>query len=123
MGRGSPLKVVYVSGPYRSPTLRGTVENIRKAEELAIQVWQAGAACICPHLNTALLDGSCPDNVWLAGDLAIIRKCDAMIMLDDWMFSRGAQAAKLLAEELKIPVFFSIYQLQNWLEAANGQKH
>jgi hypothetical protein len=117
------MKVVYVSGAYRAPTPRGIVENIRKAEALAIEVWQSGAACICPHLNTALLDGTCPDDVWLKGDLAIIRKCDAMIMMDGWIGSIGAQAEKILAEELKIPVFHALYQLQNWLEAENGKKH
>lgn len=109
------MKVVYVSGPYRNASIRGVVENIRRAEGAAIKIWQMGAACICPHLNTALLDGSCPDDVWLRGDLEIIQRCDALFLVDGWINSKGAQAEKVRAEEIGIPVFHQFWELENWL--------
>ena len=51
------MRVAYVSGAYRAPTIRQVVQNIRAAEEIAIQLWQFGFAVICPHTNTQLFDG------------------------------------------------------------------
>lgn len=110
------MRLVYVSGPYRAPTVSGIVDNIRKAENMAVQVWGAGAACICPHLNTALLDGRCPDEVWLAGDIEMLKRCDAVLMIDGWLRSEGAQAERLVAIEANIPVFYSMAELRWWIE-------
>ena len=51
------MRIAYVSGAYRAPTIRQVVQNIRAAEEVAIQLWQFGFAVICPHTNTQLFDG------------------------------------------------------------------
>jgi len=66
------MKVAYISGPYRAATVHGVVENIRRAERVALKYWQLGYAVICPHTNTALFDGAAPDDVWLAGDLELL---------------------------------------------------
>lgn len=84
-------KVAYIAGPYRASTPHGILQNIRKAEAVAIQYWQQGYAVFCPHKNTALLDGRLPDEVWLAGDLAILARCDVCIMLPGWKDSEGAR--------------------------------
>lgn len=60
------MRVAYVIGPYRAGTVRGIVENIRRAEEVALALWRLGFAVICPHKNTALFDGAAPDSVWAA---------------------------------------------------------
>jgi len=114
------MKLVYVIGPYRAPTIHGIVENIRLAEALALQVWQSGAACICPHKNTALFDGTADDSVWLQGDLEILRRCDAVICTPDWQRSAGSRDEVALARKLGIPVFMTIEELQNWLDSVSG---
>ena len=90
------MKIIFVSGPYRG----NIAENIQKAKEASIQLWQDGYAVITPHLNTAHFDGYCPDEVWLAGDLEILRRCDVIFMLPGWEQSEGAMAEHALAEEL-----------------------
>lgn len=72
------MRVAYISGPYRSKTIHGVLENIRKAEKVAIRFWKLGYAVICPHMNTALMDGICDDATWLTGDLEIISRLDPM---------------------------------------------
>lgn len=84
------MKVCYVAGPYRAPTMRGIVENIRRAEEVAVELWRMGYAVICPHKNTALLDGAAPDDVWLKGDLELLRRSDLVVLCEGWQHSLGA---------------------------------
>jgi hypothetical protein len=86
------MKLAYVAGPYRATTIHQVVKNIRSAEEVALRYWLKGYAVICPHKNTALLDGAAPDEVWLNGDLEILSRCDVIIMAPGWENSRGACA-------------------------------
>jgi hypothetical protein len=110
------MKLVYLAGPYRAATEWQLVQNIRRAEALALEVWKLGAACICPHKNTALLGGACDDTVWLEGDLEMLRRCDAVVCTSDWQRSEGARNEVGEARRLKIPVFESLASLQSWLE-------
>lgn len=84
------MKVVYIAGPYRAKTVHGMVCNIRKAEKVALKYWKKGYAVICPHTNTALMDGYLPDEVWLKGDIEIIKRCDVLVAMKGWKYSHGA---------------------------------
>ncbi len=90
-------------------------QNIRHAETLALEVWRAGYAAICPHSNTRFYQGAAPDNVWLDGDLAILAKCDAILMTDNWEKSSGARAEMQFALRRFIPVFTSLEALKEAL--------
>ena len=109
------MKVVYIAGPFRGPNSWEIEENIRRAERLALEVWRLGVACICPHTNTRFFQGAAPDNVWLDGDLELVKRCDAVLLTSDYSRSSGATAEKLFAEEHNIPVFVSIGDLEEWL--------
>ena len=99
------LPVVYVAGPYRAATVRQVQANIWRAQEAALAVWREGAVAICPHGNTMLFDGECDDDVWLRGDLELLRRSDAVLMVGAWQLSRGATAERRLADTLGLPVF------------------
>lgn len=98
------MKVVYIAGSYRADTEWGLIENIRRAEEAAIMFWQMGWAVICPHKNTAHFGGLCDDEVWLEGDMEILRRCDAIYMCEGWHKSVGATAEYELAKELGLQI-------------------
>ncbi len=99
-------EVVYLAGPYRSPEGPwGIHENIQRARQIAIELWRMGYAVICPHCNTAFFDGACHDDVWLEGDIAILRKCDIVVMMPRYLESEGARAEFIAAEAAGIPVF------------------
>ena len=102
------MKIIYVAGPYRADTIRGMVENIRRAEAAALHLWKAGWAVICPHKNTELFDGHCADDVWLRGDLAILSRCDAVYMLNGWENSEGATEEHRLAQKLGLTVMYQM---------------
>ena len=100
------LKVVYIAGPYRASTEWGVKQNIHAAELAAMHVWQLGGVALCSHANTAFFGGSCPDETWLAGYLELLRRCDAVYAIVDWMASTGASAEVALADSIGLPVFF-----------------
>lgn len=109
------MKVIYVAGPFRGPDAWVIESNIRRAETLALEVWRSGAAAICPHTNTRFYQGAAPDEVWLDGDLAILARCDAILMTPDWERSSGARTEREYAASIKIPVFYTIDELRTWL--------
>src|SRR6266481_6218216 len=110
------MKVVYIVGPYRASCEYEVLQNIRLAEELAVSVWRAGAACICPHKNTAFFGGAAEDAVWLKGDLEILRRCDAALCVKGWEKSIGATGEVELAKSENIPIFESLAELKRWLD-------
>jgi len=104
--------VLYLAGPYRSKDgIWGVRQNIARATEVARELWLMGYAVICPHSNTAFMDGgdawSGGDtaHVFLEGDLELVRRSDLMVLLPGWETSRGVAGEKALAEELDLPVF------------------
>lgn len=100
------MRVIYIAGPYRNSTEWGLEENIQKAERAAVRLWRLGYAVICPHKNTAHFGGVCDDSVWLEGDLEIIRRCDAIYMLNNWQQSKGASNELELARELGLEIIY-----------------
>ncbi len=106
-------KVIYIAGPFRAPDAWRIEQNIRRAEALSLEVWRIPGYCaVCPHTNTRFFQGAAPDDVWLAGDLAILRKCDGVLLTEDWLSSSGARAEVEFANENLIPVFYTLKQMQ-----------
>jgi len=97
-------KVVYIAGPFRAANQWEQEANIRRAEAMALEVWRLGAVALCPHLNTRYFSGALPDEVWLDGDLELLRRCDAILMVHGWENSAGAMAEKAFARENNIPI-------------------
>ena len=85
------MKLVYIAGPYNADTTYARQKNIEAARDEAAVWWQKGYAVICPHMNTANMDGVVERDVWLAGDFEIIRRCDIIVMLPGWEESAGAR--------------------------------
>lgn len=108
-------KLIYTGGAYRASTENEIYENIQRARNMAIEVWKLGAYPICPHTNSAFMGGVVPDDVFLAGGLAILEKCDAMILVEPWHGSQGTIAEINHAHDCDIPVFESLLMLAAWL--------
>lgn len=115
------MKVVYIAGPFRGSSRWQEHKNILAAEAMAWNVWDVGAVAICPHLNTCNFQDSQDDEVWLAGDIEILTRCDAVVVVGDWKSSEGTKREIARAEELGIPVFFDtkFEYFEEWL--SHGQ--
>jgi hypothetical protein len=111
-------KVIFISGPYRDP--RGEYyihQNIQTARAYALAVWRMGGVALCPHLNTMLFGGAegLTDHVWLQGDLELLNRSDAILMIQGWERSQGSKAEKAFAEDHGIIVLESIEEVAKYL--------
>jgi len=100
------MRVAYVSGPYRSKQgINGVYQHIQLAREVAVRLWRYGYAVLCPHLNSALMDGIVSDLSFLEADLEMLRRCDLVVMVPGWQHSEGACAEREEALRLGMPVW------------------
>lgn len=117
------MDVVYVAGPFRCSSQHmpgqqdcwGIQTNVMAAMALGLEVWRMGAAALVPHANTMFFQNAAKDEVWLDGDLAMLAKCDAVLMTPDWQRSTGARAEEAFARERGIPVFYDLDALRVWV--------
>jgi len=100
------LKIAYIAGPYATNSIYGVVQNIRRAELVALSLWKIGYAVICPHKNSSLLDGECPRQTWIDGDLEILQRCDLLVVLPNWEESEGTRDEISQACMFDIPIFY-----------------
>ena len=103
------MKVIYVSGPYTAGSNKEIESNIKRARVVAENLWARGWAVICPHLNTAKKTVM-PYETYLAGDMAILARCDAIYMMIDWLRSGGAIKEQKYASDNGI---FIMYEANN----------
>jgi dienelactone hydrolase len=96
--------IAYICGSYSAPTINEIAENIYKARAVARKYWKQGYAVICPHTNSAFMDG---DNIdFYAGDLEILSKCDAIVMMNGWEKSQGSKRELEFAKEHNLTIFY-----------------
>lgn len=113
-----PVRVIYVAGPISPSNGRTMLDNINQARQLAVEVWRVGAYPFTPHLNSTdgvlrgMVSGS---DIYLA-DLAMLERCDAVLLMEGWETSRGANYEVAWADYKDKPVFYSIEQLERWLD-------
>jgi nucleoside 2-deoxyribosyltransferase len=114
MERRAPRKpVIYIAGPFRSASAFvpgqqdawGIHQHVTNAMAWALKVWRAGGVALCPHGNTFCFQNSAPDHVWLEGDLELLRRCDAVLLIPGWSQSAGATAERDFAVAQQLPVF------------------
>ena len=101
--------IVYVAGPYRADTIAGVRRNIERARAVAEELWAMGYPTICPHLNTAFMDGLAEDGDFLDGDLLILKRCDAVVLVDGYEDSIGAMAEVKCAAQRGLPIFANAF--------------
>lgn len=115
------MKVIYIVGPYRASNAWEIEQNIRLAEWRALQVWLTGNATICPHANTRFFQGIASDSLRLSGDLEILKRCDAVLIVDGSIQESSSSWKELeAAKESGIPVFHNFSCLIAWLVAENS---
>jgi hypothetical protein len=97
---------IYISGPYSKHMVDGTRNAIMAAEALR----KAGYLPFVPHLSL-LWDLVCPSpyEEWIDYDLAWLRHCNALLRLPGE--SPGADREVLLAQQLRIPVYYNIKEI------------
>lgn len=114
-------KIVYLASCYRSARGEHGVDlHIAEASVVARKLWKLGLSVICPVKNTAFFGGcDIPDECWLLGDCAMIKRCDAIVMHENYETSAGARRELECAREAGIPAFFL---MKDWRKVAAWAK-
>jgi hypothetical protein len=111
MKGGIQMKLAYVAGPYRGTSKIKMINrlqvifNILRAARVAKKLWKTGYAVICPHLNSALMDGVAPDEAFLNGDLLMLDRCDLIVLQGKWNKSSGTVGEVKRARRNEMPVY------------------
>jgi nucleoside 2-deoxyribosyltransferase len=102
------MKLLYLAGPFsHDDPIHGTERNILAASEIALEAWKRGWAAVCPHKNTqGFQHAGIPQEVWYKGDIALMLRCDAVLMLPKYWQSKGAQLELEAAKKAGMAVYF-----------------
>lgn len=115
------IKIVYVAGKFTGKNSWEIHRNVFHAESLGMAVADAGAMPLMPHANTAHFHGTVTDAFWYKGTLALLKRCDAMILVPGWEDSKGTRAEAEWARANGMPVFERVEELKAWLAGHAGE--
>jgi len=95
--------IIYLSGKYSGDVKK----NIQDARTVAASLWEIGYTVHCPHCNTANFEDLCSASYYdyIRGDLEILARCDAMVLLEGWQESKGAVTERAFAEKIGMPIY------------------
>lgn len=107
---------IYVAGPFRPYTddngeTHQTPENIRKAAKVADVLFAEGHVAITPHLAAQRSDDpnaasqALTDEDWLERTRSMLTRCDAMMLVEGWSYSKGTAQEMDYAKEQGIPIY------------------
>jgi hypothetical protein len=108
--------IVYIAGPLTSGALNpdGSLDmftiagHVHRAQRQLLSVAQLGHAPICPHTMYRDMFGTLPEPAWLALCLALVERCDAMVLSQGHASFRSSgtrEEVKRFALELRRPVY------------------
>ncbi len=118
------MKVVYVAGPYTAPNAWEREQNIRRAEEAALQLWRAGVPAICVHSVARYFYGAVSEANALAIDNEILDRCDAVLLAPGWSESAGTKLEIARAEQRGMTVWSlaRIDELIDWATTSEDEE-
>lgn len=119
------MRVIYIAGPYSAATPEGVARNVQAAATAGRHCMHLGWAVVCPHsmthgweheagpivfsgANSMTYAYDCDALAYeqfIATDLELLRRCDAVCLVGDWQHSRGAMGELALADELGLPAW------------------
>lgn len=109
---GEGVKLLYLAGPFGAPEgdpdpLHTVNENILAASRIALEAARAGWMPVCPHKNSAGFEHTeIPTAFWYEGDIALMLRCDAVLMLPGYERSKGALAELDTAKAAGMGVYY-----------------
>ncbi len=93
-------------------------DNIEIAKKYATLLWEMGFTVHCPHLNTAHFEQTCACKLqgYLDGDIVVLKRCDAIFMLPNWKYSKGAKIEYNVAKMRDMKILMNLKEAENWLD-------
>ena len=116
------MKRVYVAGAYSAGNVIAVLDNMRRGMRASVEVFLAGYAPFCPWLDyqfTLMLRGDEKLTVqnYYEYSLAWLEASSVVLILPNSEHSVGTQNEIKRANDLNIPVFYSLEDLKNAVPA------
>lgn len=113
------INLVYLAGPYWHSQPDRRQLHVESAKLHALLVAELGFVPVTPHLNTARFETmtDLPEAFFLQADEQILLRCDAIILMPGSYKSKGTQAEILIALEAGLPVFHSLEDFRDYVQA------
>ncbi len=106
------MRAIFISGPITAPTFYQVQQNIRRAETILVKLIKKGWAVHCPHKNSEFLSGALHKHPeedferWMAVDLELLGRLDAIFMMKNWRKSRGSKMEHAEAKRLEKDIYY-----------------
>jgi len=118
-------KRIYCAGAMSDPNPIKFLDNLRKGMRISTQLLLEGFAVFSPFIDYSLFfqlrEGeSIPIEMIQAQSLAWMEVSDAILLVEGWENSRGAQKELERAYSLGIPVFHSLEDLISYFKAVKA---
>lgn len=111
------MKVVYVAGPLTGKDMWEVRQNVHLAEDWGMAIAELGGVPLMPTSNTEHFYGTLTPEFWYAATIELLKRCDAIFLIEGWTRSKGAVAEREEAQNLGIPIFDyrDISEFEKWL--------
>jgi len=109
--------LVYVAGPYTAESIWERAENIREAQLVGAHILAEDVYPIVPHEMGALVLDQQPPEYWYRATLALMLRCDAVVLTPRWRVSHGAVLERERALKIGMPVFDCVDRFEVWAAA------
>ena len=108
---------VYLAGPISPQPGISPETHIASAIGVFLSLIQRGIPSFVPHATAAFPSCWKIDwQTWMDYDDVALTRCTHMLMLPNWQDSKGATHERRRAEELSIPIFYSVRELVTHLD-------
>ena len=115
-------ELIYVAGPYSADTEEGIAANISAACAIAQRLALLGKHAICPYLNTGGFHTlPIPYEYWMELDANILDRCDALLLMSNWLTSYGTKR-ELARASWQGKTVYSEADLERWEAEAKAGK-
>lgn len=96
------MKLIFIAGKFSGENAWQIACNVHEAEAAALRVAELGGMPVVPHSLGQHMLGTLPESFWRTGCLALLARCDGILLLPSWGSSTGAVAEARYAEALGI---------------------
>ena len=87
---GGDVKLVFIAGKFSGANAWEVACNVHRAEAASLRIAQLGGMPVCPHSLGRNMFGTLPEAFWREGCLALLARCDGILLLPRWSDSPGA---------------------------------
>lgn len=114
------MKLIFIAGPFSADTKEKVEQNILTTEQLGFKVAELGMAPIVPNSMGRSWRGIPSYETWINTTKFILSQCSVVLIAPNWENSNGTKKEIEYAEQLNIPVFYSIAELENYIKINFG---